>query len=800
MYVYGGYSASLGYVNQSWYAPICDGSNVGVGGCSAAVGSLGSWVSTSAFTSGRSSAGCAMYNGYVYIIGGFSGVYLNDVQYAPINSNGSLGTWQYTYNSAASGTFTGGFTTARYGHGATASNGYLYIAGGTSGTVLSDVQYAPINSNGTVGTWNYTNSMIKVRQYFTLNIYNGVMYAMVGIGVSTNYLLDYESSSIEPNGGVSPFRLTTTTFNRYGHATTFYKGYAYIVGGYQNATDALCKNDGAISNTCSSVLYAKINDIGYAAQYERTVDTGSGANTISSFVINGTSACRYQVSYATANGAGSFGPTTAIYDASAGTSYSVASNQKVASTSLSTSNTSGALQANFTGSINGTTLTVSSVSSGTIAVGQSLSGYGVLAGTSITALGSGSGGKGTYTVSSSESRYIRFVISMVDNTCGTTSSITDITVTYANTAAAAPNLLSPANGLTQVSTLPEFRLGTTDSSYDYIKYKIEVCSTSNCSSIVRTIDQTASQTGWVSQSTQSGTAYTTSVGSISQYAVHNYQTAALSNNTTYYWRAYAIDPGGTNTWSSASSINSFTTVAASQTGLSSTWAGAVATFKSSGGTPVRVKSTNCSNASAATVSCSISSTTAGNVLVAVIGTRNTSAGTVSSITQSGVTWTRATQSTNTSGSTTEIWYTGSTTTAATPQTITINLGSSVFAAAVIAEYSGLLTASVLDQVASANGTSVSPNTGTTATTTQANEVWIGGLTMQSNANGFGTPSNNFYQLDNIRSGSTSGITAGLFENIVSTTGTAYLGSDIVTNQQVIIKGGTNTGGNVIIKP
>jgi hypothetical protein len=56
----------------------------------------------------------------------------------------------------------------------------------------------------------------------------------------------------------------------------------------------------------------------------------------------------------------------------------------------------------FTGSISSTTLTVSSVSSGTIAVGQSLYGVGVSAETVITALGTGTGGAGTYTVNVSQ--------------------------------------------------------------------------------------------------------------------------------------------------------------------------------------------------------------------------------------------------------------------------------------------------------------------------------------------------------------------------------------------------------------
>ena len=56
----------------------------------------------------------------------------------------------------------------------------------------------------------------------------------------------------------------------------------------------------------------------------------------------------------------------------------------------------------FTGSISTTTLTVSSVSSGTIAVGQALYGVGVTAETVITGLGTGTGGAGTYTINTSQ--------------------------------------------------------------------------------------------------------------------------------------------------------------------------------------------------------------------------------------------------------------------------------------------------------------------------------------------------------------------------------------------------------------
>jgi len=56
----------------------------------------------------------------------------------------------------------------------------------------------------------------------------------------------------------------------------------------------------------------------------------------------------------------------------------------------------------FIGSVSGTTLTVTQVKNGTIGIGQSLLGVGVTAETVITALGTGSGGAGTYTINLSQ--------------------------------------------------------------------------------------------------------------------------------------------------------------------------------------------------------------------------------------------------------------------------------------------------------------------------------------------------------------------------------------------------------------
>lgn len=81
-----------------------------------------------------------------------------------------------------------------------------------------------------------------------------------------------------------------------------------------------------------------------------------------------------------------------------GTSWTVNISQTVASENMS----SAAAAAVFTAAITGTTLTVASVASGTLYLGQTVQGAGVTADTMITAFGTGTGGAGTYTVSASQ--------------------------------------------------------------------------------------------------------------------------------------------------------------------------------------------------------------------------------------------------------------------------------------------------------------------------------------------------------------------------------------------------------------
>lgn len=118
-----------------------------------------------------------------------------------------------------------------------------------------------------------------------------------------------------------------------------------------------------------------------------------------------------------------------------------------------------------------------------------------------------------------------------------------------------PTLDSPASGSKQVTILPTLKTTTTDPESDYLHYKIQLCTNEAMTENCQTFDQTSSQTGWSGQDTQSNTAYAS--GTQASYTLQT----ALSHNQTYYWRSYAIDPGGSNTWSTTQTYPSyFTTI------------------------------------------------------------------------------------------------------------------------------------------------------------------------------------------------------------------------------------------------
>ncbi len=473
-------------------------------------GSLGT-ISTSYFNTPRDRHAMTASSGYLYISGGFhstsdtacvnTGVAnprCNDIQRMTINADGSLGTISTSY-----------FNTPRDRHAMTAANGYLYIAGGeqaasdtacvntgTANTRCNDIQRMAIAADGSLGAIS-TSYFNTPRNFLAMTAGGGYLYiaggfqaasdtACVNTGTANFRCNDIQRMQINADGSLGA--ISTSYFNvpRIAPAMTAGGGYLYIAGGEQAATDTACVNTGVANARCNDIQRMAIGRTTPSATYTRQVDFGR-AGDADSIVINGSFPCGLALGYRTAGNDGVFGALVSVEDVRPGVP------------------------------------------------------------THINRL---------------EVRYVTVTVYLNKHDCGgANASLTDITFNY-TLRASTPTLSAPADSTPNASTTPTFQLRAPDDQNDYLRYKIEVCSTADCSTVVRTIDQTASQTGWSGQDQQTGTAYTGNATiSLSTMASHAYQGPALSPGTTYWWRGYAIDPADTNTFSRPSATFSFVTQA-----------------------------------------------------------------------------------------------------------------------------------------------------------------------------------------------------------------------------------------------
>ena len=198
---------------------------------------------------------------------------------------------------------------------------------------------------------------------------------------------------------------------------------------------------------------------------------------------------------------------------------------------------------------------------------------------------------------------------------------------------------------------------------------------------------------------------------------------------------------------------------------------------STGGVAIRVQG----NARGTTIVNSISVTmgatpTDGNVEVATIATYAATLRTVSSITQTGVTWAKQINSTAGDNKDIEIWFGVVGSGASADITIALSDNAAYGGVADVCEYSGLLTSGFLDKNATwTSNSNQYPDTGTTGTTAQADELWVGGICARYAQ---ATPTDGFTLLDGALS---TYMSNAYLEKIVSATGAAHSSTDQTTS-------------------
>jgi murein DD-endopeptidase MepM/ murein hydrolase activator NlpD len=138
---------------------------------------------------------------------------------------------------------------------------------------------------------------------------------------------------------------------------------------------------------------------------------------------------------------------------------------------------------------------------------------------------------------------------------GSIGAFVTATITF-NSPPNAPSQDAPANNAVNTGTSPVFNMTATDPESDNLQYKVTIYSDNGCSSVVQTDDETSSNTGWSGQNAT----VSTSNDSYTSGTQGTFTTQTpLSKGTQYWWKASAIDPLGSNTFTDSATCNTFIT-------------------------------------------------------------------------------------------------------------------------------------------------------------------------------------------------------------------------------------------------
>lgn len=203
----------------------------------------------------RLGASSVIQNGYIYTAGGCTSTTdctnaISDVSYAALDVNGTIGTWAST---------SAGLPAVRTYGQLLSAGGALYYVGGQSSTSTdrrAEVYYAIPTGSGNITTWNTaTNGLPSARGEFGAAVWNNRIYVVGGEGTGTGCTGSavcntvFVSPTLSGGNITTPWSTASTAFTVARSANTLvaYANNLYLMGG----------NDG--TNYLSDVQYSKIN-------------------------------------------------------------------------------------------------------------------------------------------------------------------------------------------------------------------------------------------------------------------------------------------------------------------------------------------------------------------------------------------------------------------------------------------------------------------------------------------------------------------------------------------------------------
>jgi len=194
---------------------------------------------------------------YVYVIGGYNGTFSTHVQRATLDADGTLGNFAIVPGvSLVHGRDV--FATAIIGN-------YVYVIGGlvegTGGALAQSIETAPIYSDGTIGTFTQSPvALVLPRSEVTAAVVGNYLY-VIG-GVNSDFLASVERAPINTDGTIGSFELladVTLELGVAGASAQVIGDQLYVIGGAPSSQGtpshgvqaARIRNDGTIDTFAS---------------------------------------------------------------------------------------------------------------------------------------------------------------------------------------------------------------------------------------------------------------------------------------------------------------------------------------------------------------------------------------------------------------------------------------------------------------------------------------------------------------------------------------------------------------------
>lgn len=233
-------------------------------------GSLATWQKGPSLNEDRGYFGAAEYSGYVYAVGGGNGEHghnlLRSVERAKLMPDGALSAWQTEATQ---------LNLPRRCAKVIVMNGYLYAFGGFSGTLLDSMERAHINPDGSLGTWELLPETFTIPRYIhAMAHHDDVIYAVGGhADKGGTGIAAVEYSELKTDGVLAKWRTSAALKQgRYGLSAIANSGHVYAVGGLSGADffDAIERSrinaDGSLGEWQTiTALPAPFADIGVAS-------------------------------------------------------------------------------------------------------------------------------------------------------------------------------------------------------------------------------------------------------------------------------------------------------------------------------------------------------------------------------------------------------------------------------------------------------------------------------------------------------------------------------------------------------